>query len=76
MLSDDFVCVFFFLKSASIFASGFQFNRKTSPCIFFHWFALRFREITYAKNTPFSCSIFWRSFVAQETKEVFCLAEQ
>ena len=80
MLSDDFVSVFFFVKSAWIFAYGFQLHRKTSPCIFFCWFALRFWEMTYAKNPPFYCGIFWRSFVARETKKVFlfrfCFAEQ
>ncbi len=74
VLSDDFVCVcvFFSLKSAWIFACGFQLNRKTSPCIFFRWFALRFREITLRKTSRFLPA----SFVARETKEVFCFAEQ
>ena len=75
MLSDNFVPVFFFVKSAWIFACGFQLKRKTSPCIFFCWFALLlFREMTYAKNPPVYCGIFWRSFVAWETKEVFRFA--
>ena len=56
-----FCVCFFSLKSAWIFACGFQLNRKTSPCIFFRWFALRFREITYAKNLPFSAGIFCRT---------------
>lgn len=40
-------------------------------CVFFpqKW------EITMQKSL-FSCGIFWRYFVAQETKEIFCFAEK
>ena len=42
---------FFFSGFVSIFACGLRFSQQTLPCIFFRWFALRFREITYAKNS-------------------------
>ena len=45
---------FSFFGFVSIFACGLRFSQQvTLPCIFFRWFALRFREITYAKNSVF-----------------------
>ena len=69
-LSDDFEFFLFFFKSAWIFACGFALNRKTSPCIFSRWFALRFREITYAKKLSFPSGSHYWSFVEQKTKEI------
>ena len=70
MLSDDFVSVFF-VKNACIFACGFQLNRKTSPCIFFRWFALRFREITYAKILRFTAVSFGDLLLHEKQKKSF-----
>ena len=67
--SEVFFC---FCKSAWNFACRFQLNRNTSPCIFFGWFALRFREITYAEKP----SVFLvASIVKRETKETFCFGK-
>ena len=60
MLSDDFKYFSFFFQSAWNFACRFQLNRKTSPCIFFRWFALRFRDITYAKTCHFVVTLLLR----------------
>ena len=49
---------FFFFGFVSIFACGLRFSQQTLPCIFFRWFALRFREITYAKNSVFLAASF------------------
>ena len=67
---------FFFCGFFSIFACGLRFSQQTLPCIFFRWFALRFRKKTYAKKLSFPSGIFWRSFVERETIEIFCFAEQ
>ena len=37
-----------------------------------HWFSLRFRVITYAKNVKFTSCFLCCSFVKGETKEAFC----
>ena len=67
---------FFFFGFVSTFACGLYFSQQTSPCIFFRWFVLRFREIMYPKKISFPSGILWRSFVERETKETFCFAEQ
>ena len=49
---------FFFSGFVSIFACGLRFSQQTLACIFFCWFTLRFREITYAKNSVFLAASF------------------
>ena len=60
----------FFFGFVSIFACGLRFSQQTLPCIFFRWFALRFREETYAKKLSFPSGIFWRSFVEREISTI------
>ena len=43
-------------RSSWILACGLSFTRYT---LFFRWFALRFREITYAKNLEFCSGFHW-----------------
>ena len=45
---------------------------KVSLCNWFSWFALCFREVTYAKP-QFAKGISWISFVEWKTKETFVL---
>ena len=54
-----------------IFACGLRFNRKSQPCIFFCWFALRFRVKTYAKNSQLQDASLVSLF--GKTKGFFCL---
>ena len=75
-MSNVWLFFFFFFGYVSIFACGLRFSQQTLPCIFFRWFALRFREKTYAKNSVFLVASFGDSFVERETKETFCFAEQ
>ena len=49
-------------------------DRKTFLCIFFLWFSLCFREITYAKNVKFTSSYLCCSFVERKTTEPFCFS--
>ena len=46
-------------RSSWILACGLSFTRYTLFCCFFHWFALHFREITYAKNLEFRSGFHW-----------------
>ena len=39
----NFGLFFFSVQMSWIFACGLRFNRKSQPCIFFRWFALRFQ---------------------------------
>ena len=45
----------FFLSSK--FACALRFNRKSQPCIFLRWFALRFPVKTYVKKLGAFCSL-------------------
>ena len=56
-----------------IFACGLRFNRKSQPCIFLRWFALRFPVKMYAKKTR---RRFLQSVVERQVKETFCFPEQ
>ena len=68
-----FFFLFFFFGFVSIFACGLRFSQQTLPCIFFRWFALRFREITYAKNSVFLAASFGH-LLFSETKGFFCFS--
>ena len=46
-------------RSSWILACGLSFTRYTLFWFFFRWFALRFREITYAKNLEFRSGFHW-----------------
>ena len=46
-------------RSSWILACGLSFTQYTLFWFFFHWFALRFREITYAKNLEFRSGFHW-----------------
>ena len=67
------VCFFFFVQMSWIFACGLRFNRKSQPCIFFRWFALRFPVKTYAKNSAAPFAVCCRT---REAKETYCFPEQ
>ena len=60
---------FFFFGFVSIFACGLRFSQQTLPCIFFRWFALRFREITYAKNSVFLAVSFGHLLLNEKQKK-------
>ena len=62
---------FFFFGFVSIFACGLRFSQQTLPCIFFRWFALRFREITYAKNYVFLAASFGHLLLNEKHKKPF-----
>ena len=62
---------FFFFGFVSIFACGLRFSQQTLPCIFFRWFALRFREITYAKNSVFLAASFGHLLLNEKQKKPF-----
>ena len=62
---------FFFFGFVSIFACGLRFSQQTLPCIFFRWFALRFREITYAKNSVFLEASFGHLLLNEKQKKPF-----
>ena len=62
---------FFFFGFVSIFACGLRFSQQTLPCIFFCWFALRFREITYAKNSVFLAASFGHLLLNEKQKKPF-----
>ena len=64
---------FFFFGFVSIFACGLRFSQQTLPCIFFRWFALRFREITYAKNSVFLAASFGHLLLNEKQKKPFVL---
>ena len=68
----NFVLGFFFVQMSWIFACGLRFNRKSQPCIFFHWFALHFRVKTYAKNSRLQDASLVSLF--GKTIGFFCLA--
>ena len=67
------VCFFFFVQMSWIFACDLRFNRKSQPCIFFHWFALRFPVKTYAKN---SAALFAVCCRTRQAKQTYCFPEQ
>ena len=54
-----------------IFACGLRSNRKSQPCIFFCWIALRFRVKVYAKNS----GRLLRSVVERETNKTFVFSQ-
>ena len=62
---------FFFFRFVSIFVCGLRFSQQTLPCIFFRWFALRFREITYAKNSVFLAASFGHLLLNEKQKKPF-----
>ena len=62
---------FFFFGFVSIFACGLRFSQQTLPCIFFRWFALHFREITYAKNSVFLAASFGHLLLNEKQKKPF-----
>ena len=62
---------FFFFGFVSIFACGLCFSQQTLPCIFFRWFALRFREITYAKNSVCLAASFGHLLLNEKQKKPF-----
>ena len=62
---------FFFFGYVSIFACGLRFSQQTLPCIFFRWFALRFREKTYAKNSVFLAASFGDLLLNKKQKKPF-----
>ena len=55
----------------TIFARALRFSKKTLPCIFFCWFALRFRQITYAKNSGFLAASFGALWLSEKQKKPF-----
>ena len=57
----------FSAKAPEILHATFNWIEKHHP-VFFRWFALRFRDITYANNPPWS-------IVERKTKETFCFAK-
>ena len=65
LMSNVGLFFFFFLDLSQFLHVGFVLvNYKHCPVFFFfRRFALRFREITYAKKLSFPSGIFWRSFV-------------
>ena len=69
----NFGLFFFFLQMSWIFACGLRFNRKSQPCIFFRWFALRFPVKTYAKNSEALFAVCCRT---RQAKETYCFPEQ
>ena len=52
MLSDDLKCFSVFEKVPQILHGVFNLIETHHP-VFFRWFALRFRDITYTKNLCF-----------------------
>ena len=63
------VCFFFSVHMSWIFECALWFNRKSQPCIFLRWFALRFPVKTYAKKPG-------GAFCSRQVKETFCFSEQ
>ena len=62
---------FFSPGFVSIFACGLHLSQQTLPCIFFRWFALRFREIMYAKNSVFLAASFGDLLLNEKQKKPF-----
>ena len=52
-----------------------SFHLRNIALTFFRWVALRFREITYAKNLAFPSHVLRGLFVEQETDRLFIVHE-
>ena len=74
MLSDDLKSFSFFCKLVpEILHVVFNWIETHHPVFFFYWFALRFREVTYAKKP----SVFQAASIGKrETKETFCFGKR
>ena len=62
---------FFFSDLSQFLHVGFVLVNKHCPAFFFRWFALRFREITYAKNSVFLAASFGHLLLNEKQKKPF-----
>ena len=66
-----FFFFFFFSDLSQVLHVGFVLVNKHCPVFFFRWFALRFREITYTKNSVFLAASLGHLLLSEKQKKPF-----